>query len=174
MSAHTGDIFSAPDLTEIAFIRSRLDRTIRESSLRLELLTSECESRVEELTLKHETVVYMLHLEQNAKLALVKREYGGKIERLKCELESQRGQVDPKVDVRRIERKTRIQGSEKVDDAFAATRLEAQEECQMGDFDLRELRKEMDRLMAVTNSKDAEIRRLRCVLSIFTITITFS
>lgn len=166
MSARPDDLCRVPDPTEITFLRSQLDRTARESALRLELVLSECDSRIEHLSRKHEIKIRMLRLEQETKLTLVKLENDGKIETLTSELESSRCHYDATESIMRMG-KENGESLEREKDVLVAARLRAQEACSERDVELSKVRDERDERIAAANSKDAVIQRLEYVLQKF-------
>lgn len=166
MPTHSNDLCSGADPAEISFLRSQLDRTARESTLRLELVSSECESRIEQISRKHDAEVRMLRREHDTKLVLVRRECEGKVEGLQCELESLRCQYDAKLDIMKIECEEKVRKLETEMDVLAVARLKAQEECKEREVELTKVHAERDEEIVATKSKDADTQRLRYVVHI--------
>lgn len=165
MPFHSNDLGeSASGPAEIAFLRSQLDRTARESALRLELVSSECESRIEQLSRQHDADIRMLHLEHDTKMVLVKREGEGKVEALQCALESLRCRYVANVDRMRIESDEKVQRLEAEKDALAVAQLEAQDECKRMDVELTKVHAERVEGITVIQSKDVELEELLYVL----------
>lgn len=156
------DLLHAPEVT---FLRSQIERTARESQLRLELVSSEYESRLEQCACDYEANIQLLRREQDTKLVLVKRECETKVETLKCQLESSRCQYETRMAMYRRECEEMVRWLERDKKDVKTGRIKAEVEGMVErKAELKKVQVERDECIAAAKNKDAELQALQYVI----------